>query len=157
MTPIIDKEFAALIPPLTTDEYSQLEKNLMAEGCRDRLVVWGDILIDGHNRLQICTKHNIPYDVFAQDFADRDAAMRYIILNQFGRRNLTLGNRSILALKLEPLYQSAAKRNQQQSDGRGQKGLPNRTKLNPVNTREIMPKEYSLATRLTIWYNAHKP
>lgn len=141
MTPVIDKEFAALIPPLTTDEYSQLEKNLLAEGCRDRLVVWGDILIDGHNRLQICTKHNIPYDVFAQDFADRDAAMRYIILNQFGRRNLTLGNRSILALKLEPLYKAKAKANQQRSPGRGKKGSPQMANLfQSVDAREQVAK-----------------
>ncbi len=128
MTPRVDKEFAALIPPLTQDEYEQLEKNLLAEGCRDRLVVWGDILIDGHNRLKICTRHNIPYEVVSRDFEDRGAAMSYIILNQFGRRNLPEAVRSILALKLEPLYQAAAKRNQQQSPGRGQKGMFNRTR-----------------------------
>ncbi len=136
MTPVIDKEFAALIPPLTTDEYSQLEKNLLAEGCRDRLVVWGDILIDGHNRLQICTKHKIPYDVVSQKFEDREAAMRYIILNQFGRRNLSLGDRSLLALKLEPLYKAKAKANQQQSPGRGKKGLQNSANLFPMDTRK---------------------
>jgi hypothetical protein len=136
MTPKIDEEFASLIPPLSPDEYSQLEKNLLADGCRDRLVVWGQILIDGHNRLRICTKHNIPYDVAAQNFADRAAAMKYIILNQFGRRNLSLGDRSILALKLEPLYKEQAKANQQQSPGRGKKGLQNSANLFPMDTRK---------------------
>ena len=136
MTPTIDKEFASLIPPLTPDEYSQLEKNLLAEGCRDRLVVWGDILIDGHNRLQICTKHKIPYDVVSLKFADRDEAMKYIILNQFGRRNLSIGDRSLLALKLEPLYKAKAKVNQQQSPGRGKKGLQNSANLFPMDTRK---------------------
>ena len=141
MTPTVDKEFASLIPPLTPDEYSQLEKNLLAEGCRDRLVVWGDILIDGHNRLHICTKHKIPYDVVSLTFADRDEAMKYIILNQFGRRNLTLGNRSILALKLEPLYKAAAKANQQRSPGRGKKGSPQMANLFPsIDTREQIAK-----------------
>ena len=77
MMPRVDKEFAALIPPLTQDEYDQLEKNLLAEGCRDRLVVWGDILIDGHNRLEICTKHKITYDVVSLKFANRVASRCY--------------------------------------------------------------------------------
>ena len=136
MKPEIDAEFASLIPPLSEDEYNQLEANLLAEGCRDRLLVWGDILIDGHNRLQICTKHNIPYEVAAYDFADRDEAIRYIILNQFGRRNLSLGDRSLLALKLGPIYKAKAKSNQQQSPGRGKKGLQNSANLFPVDTRK---------------------
>jgi len=136
MVPEIDKEFMSLIPPLSPDEYTQLEQNLLSEGCRDRLVVWGSLLIDGHNRLEICTKHHIPFEVTEHSFSDRDEAMRYIILNQFGRRNLSLGERSILALRLEPLYKAEAKANQRQSPGRGQKGLANLPNLNPVNTRE---------------------
>ena len=57
----IDPEFKALIPPLTPDERAGLEASILTEGCRDALIVWGDILIDGHNRYEICTKHNIPY------------------------------------------------------------------------------------------------
>jgi hypothetical protein len=120
--PKIDKEFASLIPPLSADEYSQLEQNLLAEGCRDRILVWGDILIDGHNRLKICTAHNIPYEVTALEFAGREEAIKHIILNQFGRRNLSLANRSLLALRLEPMYRAQAKDNQRKSPGRGQKG-----------------------------------
>jgi len=36
----IDPEFASLIPPLTPEELAQLEQNILAEGCRDALVVW---------------------------------------------------------------------------------------------------------------------
>ena len=57
----IDPEFKSLIPPLTPDERAGLEASILTEGCRDALIVWGDILIDGHNRYEICTKHNIPY------------------------------------------------------------------------------------------------
>jgi hypothetical protein len=38
----IDSEFQALIPPLPEDERAQLEATLLADGCRDPLVVWGD-------------------------------------------------------------------------------------------------------------------
>jgi hypothetical protein len=142
MAPKVDKEFAALIPPLSEDEYTQLEKNLLAEGCRDRLVVWGETLIDGHNRLQICDKHKIPYDIATKEFADRNEAMAYIILNQFGRRNLSLGNKSLLALRLEPLIQANAKTNQKQSPGRGKKGVHNCAHLFPAGekTRDHLAK-----------------
>lgn len=62
MTITIKKKFKSLIRPLSTDEYEQLEQNLLDEGCRDPLVVWGDILLDGHNRHAICTKHDIPFN-----------------------------------------------------------------------------------------------
>ncbi len=45
----IDPEFQALIPPLTAEEYAQLEANLRAEGCRDPLVVWA-----GEQPAQVC-------------------------------------------------------------------------------------------------------
>ena len=45
----IDSEIKKLIPPLTTEEYKQLEENIIAEGCRDALVVWGDTIIEGHD------------------------------------------------------------------------------------------------------------
>jgi len=61
--PTIDKEFRTLIPPLSTEERAQLEKNLASDGCRDPLVIWQEqgILIDGHNRLEICHALGIEY------------------------------------------------------------------------------------------------
>lgn len=125
MKPEIHAEFAALIPPLTAEEYMQLEANLVKEGCRDPLVVWNGVLLDGHNRLRICTKHNIPYALAERECADRDDAKKYIILNQFGRRNLSVGDRSLLALQLEPIFVEQAKKNQAQSPGRGKKVASN--------------------------------
>jgi hypothetical protein len=87
----IDKEFAALIPPLSADELGQLEQSLLTYGCRDPLVVWNgkNILLDGHNRLSICRKHDLPFNVLAIEIADRDAAQAFIVKNQLGRRNLS--------------------------------------------------------------------
>jgi N6-adenosine-specific RNA methylase IME4/DNA-binding XRE family transcriptional regulator len=118
----IDKEFKDLIPALTKEEYEQLEANILAEGVRDSLLVWNGVLIDGHNRYEIATKHGIPFDVQEKEFADRAEAERWIILNQFGRRNLSAYDRSVLALKLKPIVEAKAKENQKLSDGRGKKG-----------------------------------
>ncbi len=87
----IDKEFAALIPPLSKDELAHLEESLLLIGCREPLIVWKEknILLDGHNRLSICRKHGIPFKVDAVEIPDREAAERFIVKNQLGRRNLS--------------------------------------------------------------------
>ena len=108
----IDEEFAALIPPLTEEEYKGLEASIVTEGCRDALVLWGDVLVDGHNRYRICEAHGLPYRTVQKDFADRNETMLWMIRNQLSRRNLTAYVRSELALKLKPLIAGIAKENQ---------------------------------------------
>jgi len=90
----IDKEFAALIPPLSADERQQLEKNIIEHGgARDPLVAWasddGLILLDGHNRYEICTRLSLPFDVHEVRFKSTEEARHWIVKNQLGRRNLT--------------------------------------------------------------------
>ena len=87
----IDPEFKSLIPPLGASEREQLESNLLAEGCRDPLVVWKghNILLDGHNRYDLCTQHGIEFKTVDLELPDRNAAHDWIISNQLGRRNLT--------------------------------------------------------------------
>lgn len=109
---IIDNEFKNLIPPLSNEEFKGLEENIIKDGCRDALILWNDILIDGHNRYEICNKHNIPFKTTQLNFKDRQAAIEWIILNQFGRRNLPLHERARLALKLKPVIAEKAKENE---------------------------------------------
>lgn len=104
----IDKEFQTLIPPLTDDEYRLLEESILAEGCRDALITWHGILIDGHNRYKICEKYGLPYDTTETDFESRDSVIEWIIKNQFGRRNLPLYERARLALRLKPVIAERA-------------------------------------------------
>lgn len=101
----IDNELKALIPPLKKEEFEQLEANIVLDGCRDPLVVWNDILIDGHNRHAICTKHNISFNVNPISFESKAHARIWMRNNQKGRRNLPeawlieleLGNKEDLA------------------------------------------------------------
>ena len=126
----IDKEFESLIPRLTDEEFSQLEKNVIEDGCRDALVLWEDILVDGHNRYRICQKHGIPFNTVQREFANRDKAREWIILNQFGRRNLTAFQRAELALKLKPRVEAEAKARQirKPSDFVVQKSAPQKSR-----------------------------
>jgi len=89
----IVKEIKDFIIPLSEEEFSQLEKNIIDEGCRDPLVVWvrdGDlVLIDGHNRYKICQKHKVPFKIKKLSFASFEEVRTWMVDNQMGRRNLT--------------------------------------------------------------------
>lgn len=102
MTPTVDAEFAALCPPLTAEERAGLRDSLIAEGCRDALVVWAEtgILLDGHNRLAICEAEGIEYRTVERSFADREAAEDWVLRNQLGRRNLSPDAASLLRGRL---------------------------------------------------------
>jgi hypothetical protein len=109
---VIDEEFRNLIPKLTSEEYEQLETSIKEDKCRDSIITWNGTIIDGHNRYDICKKNNIDFDTVSKDFKDRDEVKLWIIDNQFGRRNLTKYDRSVLALKKKAIISANAKKNQ---------------------------------------------
>ncbi len=98
----VDAEFAALCPPLAREEYAELEASILAEGCRDALMVWREegILLDGHNRKRICDEHGLPFRTTEQSFSDRDAATEWVLRNQLGRRNLAPDAASLMRGRL---------------------------------------------------------
>lgn len=135
MSITFDREFEILIPPLSPEEFQQLEENCVNEGIRDALITWNGILIDGHNRFRIAAKHGLKWTEKQMEFPDRDAAKQWIILNQFGRRNLSAYDRSILALKLKPIVQAEAKKRQGTRTDKGnipQKSAESRDELAKV-------------------------
>lgn len=109
---IIDDEFKNLIPPLTDEEFAQLEENILRDGIRDPLVVWQGILIDGHNRYAIAQKHGLTFATTELNFESRAEVITWIIQNQFGRRNISTFDRIALALKLKPVIAEKAKTKQ---------------------------------------------
>ena len=117
MTLEINPVLRTIIPPLTTDEYRDLEESIRTEGCRDALVIWGETIVDGHNRYEICTKHCVPFNTVSKDFSDLEEAKTWIIRNQFGRRNLSAQQRCELALSLQDIIRAKAKERQQGGKG----------------------------------------
>ena len=87
----IDPEFQSQIPPLTDDEFKQLEENILKAGkLLSPLIVWNNTLVDGHNRYAILQKHpEIYFSTMPLRFANREEALAWICKNQLGRRNLT--------------------------------------------------------------------
>ena len=82
------KELEVLIPPLTSEEFKQLERNILEEGIRDPLVTWNGILVDGHNRYRIAQEYDIDFVTVEKEFADMNAVKEWMVNNQLGRRNL---------------------------------------------------------------------
>lgn len=91
-----DEEFKHLIRPLRRREYAQLEQNILADGCRGPIVVWNDVIVDGHNRYEICVRHGISFETKDMEFECREAAIAWICANQLGRRNITEETRKFL-------------------------------------------------------------
>ena len=87
----IDPEFQSQIPPLTDDEFKQLEENILKEGkLLSPLIVWNSTLVDGHNRYEIVQEHpEISFSTMPLPFESREEVLAWICKNQLGRRNLT--------------------------------------------------------------------
>lgn len=161
---LIDDEFKNLIPPLTDEEYKGLEDSIVKEGCRDALILWGNTLIDGHNRYEICIKHNIPFKTIQKDFKSRDEVILYMIDTQFARRNLSSGNKILLAQAKKPILEKLARKNLTLASGGDRKsenyknqGLSEMTKVDykkpeiieppkPVHVRDEVAKIAGVST-----------
>ncbi len=106
---LIKDEFKKLIPALTAEEFKQLEQNCLDEGIREKIITWNGFIIDGHNRYEIATRWNLEYETEAKRFKDENEVKEWMINNQFGRRNLSNYQRSVLALELESVFKEKAK------------------------------------------------
>ena len=92
----IDHEFKSLIRPPSSLERETLENNILADGCREPLVVWNEVIVDGHNRYEICCRHGIPFAIEEKEFSCREEAIAWICSNQLGRRNISEETRKFL-------------------------------------------------------------
>ena len=134
---IIDEEFKNLLPPLNPEDFENLEKSILRDGCRDPLVIWkeGKILIDGYHRYEICTKHDLPFKIEMKSFANRDQALDWMIENQRIRRNMNRFQWAEVVLKRKESIATKAKANQKAGGGAV------RTKSSqPVRTIEKLAK-----------------
>ena len=100
MNIVVNEELKAYIEPLTPDEHEALERSILAEGCRDALVLWGDVLVDGHNRYGICQKHGLPFQTVQNPrFQSMEDVHLWMIDQHLGRRSVSDFQRGVLALR----------------------------------------------------------
>lgn len=140
-------EFKDLIPPLTEEEREGLEKSILMFGCRDKIITWDGIIIDGHNRYEICTKNNIGFETLKMDydFENEEEVKQWIIKNQFARRNISSYQRSILALQLKESIANKAKENKVNAIEKARENNPKNNKelfsQKSAKTENTIPKE----------------
>ncbi|WP_373981875.1 hypothetical protein LN047_12220 [Achromobacter sp. JD417] len=127
----VDEGLRAYIDPLTEDEHAALERSLLAEGCRDALVLWGDLLVDGHNRYAICVKHDIPFKTIQHPhFKSIEDVHLWMIENHLGRRSVSDFQRGVLALRKKEILlartgpEAGAATGEAATEGAGSDGSP---------------------------------
>ena len=88
----IKSKFRDALPDLTAQELKLLEESILKNKSIDiPIIVWGDVIIDGHNRYSICKKYNInipPDKIIQKSFKNDDDALNFIYRTQLERRNL---------------------------------------------------------------------
>jgi transcriptional regulator with XRE-family HTH domain len=105
----INDTLRSYIDPLTESEFQALERSILAEGCRDALVLWQDVLVDGHNRYEICQRHGIPFKVTENtSFRNLDDVKLWMIDNHLGRRSVSDFQRGVLALRKKEIMAARA-------------------------------------------------
>ncbi len=136
-------EFAELLPPLSEEQLSALETDILQNGCYAPVIVNENLeIVDGHNRFTLCEKHGLPYKIAVFHFEDRLEAKQWALDTQKARRNLTAWELGQIALKMKPDIEARARENMSAGGGdqkseAAKSGLANSP--NPifsVNTRE---------------------
>jgi len=137
----INEELQALIPPLTTEEYALLEASIIEEGCREAIITWNGTIVDGHNRYEICLKHNLHVPSNEIQFDSIEDVKIWMLKNQLGKRNLNDYDKGVIVLGLKHLFETKAKENQITRKG-SQDGstCPNLDKLEAVDTKKELAK-----------------
>lgn len=134
----INEEVRSLIDPLADIEYAALERSLRLEGCRDALVLWNDILIDGHNRYAICRKLDIPFKTVQNtSFSSIEDVQLWVIENNLARRSVSDYQRGVLALRKKDIV---AARNAQRAGEPDKDTDTDDAAGPPWNTREDVAK-----------------
>ena len=127
-TPTILPDLAELLPPLSGEQLAALEKDILQNGCYAPIIVNEDlVVVDGHNRQQICTRHDLPYKMAVFAFDDLLEAKQWALDTQKGRRNLDKWELGKIALKLRPEIEARAKANQQAYHGNQYESGPSAT------------------------------
>lgn len=83
-----DEEFLLLKQPLSDRDYRDLKLSLLTEGCREHLLVWHGIIIDGNKRYEICMENNIHFRIRHSMFKNKAEAIVYICKEELQRADL---------------------------------------------------------------------
>lgn len=147
----IDPELNNVLPELSDSDYKALEQSLLTDGFKGApIMVWGNIIVDGHNRYDICNKHNIPFEVKNIEFESKEEAILWMVRQQIGRRTLTPLQRIQIVEKYKPFYKKKAEKNKSLNGGDKRSVLKNSTtplsKEEKIDVRAELAKDADVST-----------
>ena len=155
MNIVVNEELKAYIDPLTPEEHEALERSILTEGCRDALVLWGDVLVDGHNRYGICQKHGLPFQTVQNTrFKTIEDVHLWMIDQHLGRRSISDFLRGVLALRKKEIVAARRSRAAAPSPADADAGPPFDTDTpaaeSPAESAAALPPPAPLSSREAI-------
>ncbi len=105
----IDDELRQFLPPLSDGQKIGLEQDMLKHGCLSPLVLWGETLVEGYHRYDICQRHSIPFNTIRLNFSDKEDALFWLFRHHRDRRNMSKFQLAEKALPFKPRLEAEAK------------------------------------------------
>jgi hypothetical protein len=151
MNIVVNEELKAYIDPLTPDEHAALERSILAEGCRDALVLWGEVLVDGHNRYGICQKHGLPFQTVQNPrFKSIEDVHLWMIDQHLGRRSVSDFQRGVLALRKKEIVAARRAAALHTEPDESLADAPQQPPVDPLNTREAIARAARISSNQVV-------
>ena len=110
----IDPDYSQLVPELSEEEYTRLKESIASVGLYEPIIINQEgTLLDGHHRLKVVKELGWSrVNVETKHFENRTDEEIYVIESNVIRRQLSDYQKTVLAMKLEPMYAEKAKQRQ---------------------------------------------
>lgn len=117
----INPEYLDLVPRLSVKDRERLAESIKKDGLFTPITVNDDgIILDGHTRYEICKEFKIKIRYHVKSFDNQDDEMRFVIMTNLARRQLSKFQKAELAW---PLFELEKKRAKERADWRSNKSL----------------------------------
>ncbi len=113
--------YADLFPTMTAAELDALAADVAENGLRHPVVLYGGKVLDGRNRLAACEKAKVE-PTFTEHEGDDASALALVISLNVQRRDMTAGQRAIVAARALPMFEAL------HPEGRPKRGTDSATK-----------------------------
>lgn len=151
----METKFENYVAPLSKNEFESLKCSIQQEGCRDALVTWHGIILDGHNRYRICTELGIPYKTVEMEFEDEEHARLWMVQNQLARRNIKPFQKCEMVYPLEKIISEEVLARKREANSKARRGEDSEVSENlhkPQNTAKAIAEFIEISDRT--WFKA---
>ena len=138
----IDPVLKSFLPPMDKDTYDLLEQSIKdKKGATDAIITWKgkDVIVDGYNRYDICTRLDLPFKVDEQAFKNVNEVKMFMLERQLARRNLT----ELALKKLRGTFYRMMKKDPQSNLTQNSKGQP----ATPGSTAKVVADKFGTSER----------